>query len=213
MVIKVRKSGAGYDHTPAKVEVDKGPLPLWLKGQSLIPDRLPDLRSTSQQNIERFRTTMKKKREARIAAQEEKVVKDLGKLSRRDLFIAGFFLFWGEGVKMRTSMVTLSNADPVMIRFFLEWIYLLGGKKDHVHFTLHLDEDMSIEKESAHWSKALGYPRSLFTKPVIKKIKLAEIPRKAVIGHGICNVRYIDQHLNDYVLLGLKHIRGLYEKA
>lgn len=108
-------------------------------------------------------------------------------------------------------MVSLANTDPLMIRFFIKWIFLLGGTKEHVRFALHLYSDMDIEKELKFWSKAVGFPRSSFTKPYIKKTRHADITYKTGFGHGTCNVRYMNQNLNDYILMGLKHIRGLYE--
>ena len=200
-----------YSQIREKVRVSKSTLSLWLENYPLSKSRLRELRDFSPKRIESFRATMKIKRDARIAIQETRVQKDIKKVSQRELFVAGFFLFWGEGTKKRAAMVSLANTDPVMIKFFVDWILLLGGTKEHIRFALHLYEDMDINKEIRYWSEILGFPKSAFTKPYMKKTKKSDITYKNGFGHGTCNARYMSQNLNDYVLMGLKYIRHLYE--
>jgi hypothetical protein len=208
--IQLRKKGMSYSQIREKVLVSKSTLSIWLEEHPLSRERLRELRDLSPQRIESFRATMKKKRDARIATQAVRAKKDLGKLSKRELFVAGFFLFWGEGSKSRNGEVSLANTDPIMIKCFLEWLFLLECKREKIHFTLHLYEDMDIQKELSYWSKMLGFPLSAFHKPYIKKSKLSEITYKHGYGHGTCNARYMSQDLNDYVRTGLLRIRELY---
>ncbi|OGZ08084.1 MAG: hypothetical protein A3C93_01865 [Candidatus Lloydbacteria bacterium RIFCSPHIGHO2_02_FULL_54_17] len=209
--IKMRLNGMSYSQIKAQIPVSKSTLSLWLDKYPLAPERLRELRDFSPRRIESYRATMKKKRDARIAVHEARVVNDLGKLSKRELFVAGFFLFWGEGSKARRSEVSLANTDPTVIECFIQWLVLLGASKEKIRFTLHLYKDMKIKKELNFWSKTLGFPPSAFYKPYIKKTKFSAITYKNGFGHGTCNVRYMNQDLNDYVLMGLKQIRGLYE--
>ncbi len=208
--IMMRLKGMSYSQIKAVVPVSKSTLSLWLEKYPLSPERLVALRDFNPQRIESYRATMKKKRDARIGLQELRVKKDLVKLSKRELFIAGFFLFWGEGAKGRKGEVALANTDPSMIRYFIGWISLLGGKKENLYFTLHLYADMNPEKEISYWAKELDVKKDQFWKPYIKKSNLIDISYQNGFGHGTCNARYMSQELNDYVLMGLKHIRGLY---
>lgn len=209
--IAMRMKGMSYSQIKEQVPVSKSTLSLWLENYPLSSERIRELRDFSPRRIESYRATMKKKRDARIALQDSMVRKDLAKLNERELFVAGFFLFWGEGSKTRRSEVSLANTDPSTIKFFIQWLTLLGAKKEKMRFTLHLYEDMNIQKELGFWSKTLRFPLAAFYKPYIKKTKFSDITYKNGFGHGTCNARYMDQDLNDYILMGLKQIRGLYE--
>ena len=105
----------------------------------------------------------------------------------------------------------LANTDPSMIKFFISWLSLIGADKSKIRFTLHLYHDMNIKKELKFWSDTLGYPLSAFYKPYIKRTSLSALTYKNGFGHGTCNARYMSQELNDYALMGLSHIRSLYE--
>ena len=211
--ITMRLSGMSYSQIKEVVPVSKSTLSVWLENYPLSQERIRELRDLSPKRIESYRATMKKKRDVRIALQGRRVQKDLKKFNKRELLVAGFFLFWGEGSKARRSEVSLANTDPAMIKFFLEWLTLLGANKDKVRFTIHLYEDMNMQNELKFWSKMLGYPLSAFYKPYIKKTKFSDITYRNGFGHGTCNVRYQNQDLNDYILSGLRQIRDLYEKA
>jgi len=209
--IALRKQGNSYSLIREKIPVSKATLSKWLEAYPLSQERIRELRDRSPRRIESFRKTMKKKRDARIKVQEVHAIKDIGRLTRRELFIAGFFLFWGEGAKGRASEVCLANTDPAVIRAFIRWIMLLGVKRDRVRFTLHLYADMNPSKEIRYWAKELGVSVQAFRKPYIKKTKLSDVTYQTGFGHGTCNARYADQRLNDYILMGLRHIRCLYE--
>lgn len=209
--IALRRSGMSYSQIKESIPVSKSTLSVWLEKYPLSPQKLRELRDNSPKRIESFRNTMKKKRDARIAVHAARAMKDLGKLTKRELFIAGFFLFWGEGSKTRRPEVSLANTDPKMIKFFIHWIELLGLDKKKMRFTFHFYEDMNVEKELMFWSKTLGVPKASFYKPYIKKSKLAGISYRNGFGHGTCNARYLNQDMNDYVLCGLMQIGDLYE--
>jgi hypothetical protein len=214
LAITLRKQGMSYSQIREKVHVSKSTLSLWLEDYPLTKERLHELRSTpNSHRIESYRATMKKKQEEKITIQEKRVTKDMGKLSRRDLFVSGFFLFWGEGAKGRRGEVALANTDPSMIRYFIDWIILLGGEKEKFYFTLHIYADMDPQTEITYWAKELDVRKTQFWKPYIKKTNLSGLSYRNGFGHGTCNARYMSQEMNDYVLMGWKALRRLYEKA
>ena len=211
IAIEMRMQGMSYSQIREKVPVSKSTLSSWLESHPLTTERLRALRDLNPRRIENYRATMKVKRDARIQFQAGRAKKAIAKIIERENFIAGYFLFWGEGAKTRKAEVSLANTDPAMIRFFVKWLVLIGAKKEKIRFSLHLYEDMNIDQELVYWSSVLGYPRSAFYKPYIKKTTLAKITYKNGFGHGTCNARYLSQDLNDYVLMGLQHVRRLYE--
>ncbi|MEZ4195414.1 MAG: hypothetical protein R3B53_03445 [Candidatus Paceibacterota bacterium] len=169
----------------------------------LTIEQINDLRANSPRRIEKFRSTMLAKRTERLARLEVKIKKELGTLSKRDVFIGGLFLYWGEGGKTNPYTTTLVNTDVAMIRFYLKWLVLLGVKADKVKIRLHLYHDMDIKKEINFWHSQLGIPINQFNKPQIKKTKQKVLSRKG-FGHGTCNVIVGDRDFTDKVLTTLK---------
>lgn len=210
--ITLRKQGMSYNQIREHIKVSKSTLSLWLVRYPLSAKRLYELRSARTKNREAFSETMRIKREARIEAQSERVIQDLSLLTDRELFVAGFFLYWGEGAKGRRAEVSLANTDPSVIRSFLKWLTLIGADRARCHFMLHLYADMNPEKEIHYWAKELGVKKTAFYKPYIKQSNMKDITYHNGFGHGTCNARYPSQELNDYILMGLKYIRGLYRR-
>jgi hypothetical protein len=142
----MRKAGASYSHIKQEIGVSKSTLSLWLRDMPLSEKRLRALRDFNATRIEKYRETCKRRRESRWLLVRERFAKDMKTLTDRELFIAGMFLYWGEGGKTTMTNVSLANTDPAMLRFFLTWLYALGVPKEHVRVKLHLYADMDIKK-------------------------------------------------------------------
>ncbi len=203
--LAMRKKGLSYSAIKEKLGISKSTLSYWLKDLPLSPERINELRAHSPKRIERFRNTMRKKREMRLAEVYKVVGDDLGHFTQRDILVAGFFLYWGEGGKTKAYSITFANTDPSMIRFYLEWVKLLKIDISMIKVRLHLYLDMDIEKEIQFWAKKLSLKRSHFVKPHIKKSLHSGVNYKG-FGHGTCNIIIDNRDISEYVLQGLKYI-------
>jgi len=204
--ISLRKSGLSFSQIKEKVDVSKSTLSLWLKDLPLTRKQINDLRSLSPRRIERFRNTMKKKRDLEEGKVFLKTKAELGAFSRRDVLIAGIFLYWGEGMKTAPCTVSLSNSDPDAVKFFVRWLNQLGVSNDRLKVVLHLYKDMDINREVQFWSDYLNIPIDRFRKPYIKDTMLCDITYKSGFGHGTCNVMYLNKELYLYVKSCLKFV-------
>ncbi|MBU4480119.1 hypothetical protein KKG48_01590, partial [Patescibacteria group bacterium] len=99
LAIKLRKKGKSYSQIKEIVDVGKGTLSEWLKDLPLSREQLVNLRDKNPKRIENYRNTCRKRREDILEKAYNKAKYDIGKFSKRDLFIAGLFLYWGEGTK------------------------------------------------------------------------------------------------------------------
>ena len=203
----MRKEGASYSQIKAKLKVSKSSLSLWLHNMPLPEKRLRELRDWNAVRIERFSNTMRRKREGRWSEVRKRVAKDIGKFSKRELFITGLFLYWGEGAKTSVASTSLSNTDPAMIRFFIQWLELLGVPKNRLRVYVHLYSDMDIKQELRYWSKTLDLPLSSFRKPYIKTSNRSGLSYSQKFTHGTCNVIYGNRDVSEYVLMALDYIR------
>lgn len=206
----LRKEGASYSQIRKVVKVSKSSLSLWLHDMPLSKKRLSELQGFNEARIEKYRETRRKTRETRRAKVREIAKKDIGSLSKRELFLAGLFLYWGEGGKTKEASTTISNTDPAVILFFMRWLKLLKVPRDRLRVHVHLYADMDAQKELEYWSKTLKLPLSSFRKPYIKKSNRAGLTYRQKFTHGTCNLVYDNRDVSEYVLQALEHIRSTF---
>ncbi len=207
--LKLRAKGYSYSQIKEKLGISKSTLSGWLYNLPLSEARIRELRADSPQRIERYRNTMRFKKEQRLKTSYAYVNKDIGELSEREVFIAGLFLFWGEGGKTLNGTTALSNTDPAVLVFFLKWLEVLKVPKEKLKARLHLYKDMNIVTMTDFWAKKLSIQKSKFIKPYIKQSKLTDLTYKNGYGKGTCMVFVANRELNDYILMGIKRIQDL----
>ena len=206
--IKLRKKGLSYSQIKAELGISKSTLSGWLRDMPLSKKRLDELQR-NEHVIEKIRLAKQRKRNKRLTQVFETVSKDIGTLSEREFFIAGFFLYWAEGTKTQRYAASLSNTDPRMVRAFIKWLALLNVPKDKIKLRLHLYSDMNKNNEQKYWMKETSLPKNQFMKPYIKKSKLSDVTHHT-FGHGTCNVIISGRDISEYVLQGLSRISSMY---
>ncbi len=208
--LEMRAKEMSYSQIKSLLGLSKSTLNAWLKDMPLSKQRIDQLRGHSAQRIERFRNTMAVKQSVKKQIAYKEVSKDIGELSKREVFLSGLFLYWAEGGKTKSSTIVLTNTNPTMLNFYIHWLSLLGVSKDKLKINLHLYSDMCVDKEITFWSRTLGVSKSQFRKPYVKKSLLKNINYKNGFGHGTCCVVYDNKPMCDYVLMGLKRIQDLF---
>lgn len=203
----LRLQGKSYAEIGAIVRARKGTLHEWLKDMPLSAEQMRQVRDLNPRRIENFRETMRKKKEAAMTAAYNKARKEIGALSRRDLFIAGIYLYWAEGTKSARGRSEIANTDPAVIKAFLQWLMVAGVPKDKIRIRLQLYKDMSIASETRFWSKTLDVPVRYFRKPAIKESRLTGLTRKHGHGHGTCDLIFDNVPMWEYITGALKYIR------
>lgn len=203
--IRMRLKGASYSQIRASLSVGKGTLSEWLRGYPLSENRIRELRGRNPKRIESFRNTMARKREVKLKKAYEEAKLSIRKLSKRDLFIAGLFLYWGEGDKNGNTF-SVSNTDPNMMRLFMKWSRALGIREDKFRVVLHIYSDMDEDKERNFWSDVLKIPIKNFRKTYVKDSTLTGLTYKNGFKHGTCMVRVYDKKLVSFILMGIKYI-------
>jgi len=210
--LTLRKQGMSYSQIRSIIKVSKSTLSLWLKNYPLSKERIKELRAFSEQRIERFRETVRQKREKRLTETYQTQKQLILPLSNRELFIAGLLLYWGEGTKCRRDGLSISNNDPSVIRFFIYWLKKsLAILKKKIRILLHLYNDMNINNELNYWSKILRIPLRQFNRSYIKKTPSTRINHKGGFGHGTCNVRINSVPLAEKIFMSLKVISNKYQ--
>jgi len=215
--LALRKQEMSYSQIKKILGVSKSTLSYWLRNYPLSGQRIKRLQRMgarrSEHAIEKFRETMRRKREKRLEqfCKEEKKI--IFPLTNRENLLAGLFLYWGEGSKNPFTELAISNTDPSVIKFFITWlIKILKVPKEKLKVQLHLYKDMAIEKGIQFWSKTLNIPFNQFTKPYIKKTSSMRINHKGGFGHGTCKVRVGGAELAEKMHMAIKAIADKYNK-
>ena len=208
--LEMRLNGASYSMIKERVGVSKSTLSLWLRDMPLPEERIRELRDFSETRIERTRETKRRKKEVRLENVRKIGKEKIGTLTERELFLAGLFLYWGEGAKTKDSSVILSNTDPSMLIFFIKWLQTLGVFKECLKIRVNLYSDMDIQRELKYWSEILDIPLTQFRKPYIKKSKRADITYTQKFTHGTCNVIYENRDVSELVLQSLGEIQSMF---
>jgi hypothetical protein len=209
--LALRKQEFSYSQIKQKIGVSKSTLSDWLKDYPLSKERIAELRDHNEQKIERYRETMRKKREERVMQIYKTEKKIILPFNRREIFIFGLGLYWGEGSKSGNARLSISNTDPSIIKFFILWIdKSLNISKEKLKVHLQLYNDMDIEKEICFWEQVTAISKKQFIKPYIKTSSLKAINHKGGFGHGTCNIHIGNARLSEKILTTIKVIADKY---
>ncbi len=162
--IQMRKNSKTYSEILAVVPVAKSTLSLWLRDTQLSKPQAQRL--TAKKRAAQLRGG-EARRQQRIATTRlifDKAIKEVGTLSKRELFLIGVALYWGEGSKERKrpgTSIVFGNTDVNMIRVFRRFlIESLKVSPADIVYSLYIHENrrQSIDKDIAFWRTELGLP-------------------------------------------------------
>lgn len=206
LAIKLRLQGKSYSEIRKKIKASKSSISLWLQNYPLTTEQISKLTKRYRtKQIENYRNTVLKRREKRLKEIYEKVKTDLLPLSKREFLIAGLFLYLGEGGK--TARIVVSNTDPDIVKFVLNWYTkALKVPKEIIRVQLQLYKDMDIKKEEDFWREFLNLDKSQFWKSYIKNTGSQAIDHSGGFKHGTCGINFGDIRLHEKIMMSIKAI-------
>lgn len=175
-VITLRKSGHTYSEILKVVPVAKSTVSEWLKDVGIA-------KSQRQAFTEKKRLASlsggKARREQRIKIFNKIVgeaEQEIGKMTKRELWLIGTALYWAEGDKEKEYNpgvgIKFSNSDPKMICLFLRWLTDICNVKSEeivVELYIHTLYNKEYQRFKDYWSKRTGFPLEKFDKVYFKK--------------------------------------------
>lgn len=130
----------------------------------------------------------------------------LGKVSKRDLLIAGVALYWAEGSKKGPKAFNFVNSDPTMICFMYVWlIRIMGINKSEMMPRISINEihRPRIEVVLKFWAKLLDLPTEQFGNPWYIKAKVSKVYDNYDTYHGILRLGVRNGTMLKYKVLAL----------
>lgn len=203
------KEQLSYSRIAKKLGVPKSTLSYWLKDLPLSEKRITELRRVSwrkgEASRERFRNTMRKKKEEKAKQVFECYQKRFSKISDEAYFTAGLALYMGEGDKKNTARIGLVNTNPQIISFFVQWLSrFFSAPREKIRIQLNLYPNMKIAQEELFWRKILGFGKEQFYKSSIRKIRPGSFSYKDSSRHGTCGVYFNSTQKKTELMMAIK---------
>jgi len=141
--VKLRKKGYSYGIISAKLNLSKSTLSDWLGGIQFKPNRivlkrikLAQLKSAVYKNNQKLASMARAKK---IAGRE------IGKLTKRDLWLLGIGLYLGEGTKTNEN-TRFVNSNPETIKIMIKWFRKICHlKNENILPRIYLYPDNNIQ--------------------------------------------------------------------
>ncbi|MBI4067849.1 hypothetical protein HY413_00375 [Candidatus Kaiserbacteria bacterium] len=167
----LRKGAKSITEIASVLNVSKSTASYWCRDIALSKSQLHVLAERQHRGgaLGRLRAAELKRaqRIERVNFDMAQGAQDVGVLNKRDLFILGLALYWGEGYKNGNEECGLSNSDPAIIVIFIAWLRdMYGIRKDDLILRVSLNEThrhraATVEK---YWSHITRIPLCQFTK-------------------------------------------------
>lgn len=172
---KLRSGGLSYGEIQKRVNVSKDTLSRWCRDIILSPEQLERLRNNKKLGADKGRLiSAKKQQQLRIMRTKELFqtgIKRLGKLSKRDRFIAGIGLYIGDGGK-NDQRFGFANSDPKTIKFMAQWLNeFFDVPFEKMAGQIWIHDNLNEQEARKYWSRLTKIPESRIYKSYIAKNK------------------------------------------
>jgi len=190
----LRKKGISINDIAGTLGVSKGSVSLWVRDIKLTKEQRAQntARGFSRDAIEKRRIARITKTKKRHSAVFLDAQKEVSALTKKELWLLGVALYWGEGTKTFKGNVSITNSDPaiikIMMRFFREILNIPDHRfRCHVHTFAHKNAKLA----EAYWSGVTRVPVGQFYKTYTKPSSASRQKRETLpygtVGIYICD--------------------------
>lgn len=172
---KLRKEGKSIKEIAKKLRISVGSVSAWCNDIELTEEQKTklSLRVTDPYYGKKREYLERKQKEFKIKILKLKNqgIQEIGKLSKREIFLIGVALYWGEGFK-KDRQVGFANINREMIKFFIYWLEIcfnITNKDLIIRVTANESYKDRISKLERYWSNELNIPLTQFSKPFFQK--------------------------------------------
>lgn len=205
----LRKKGYSYNMISDQLGINKSTLSCWFKDLPFVPNELVverikrgPFKSGQIRHNQRVNDIIKIKKEAK---------QELGKISRRDLWMVGVGLYIGEGTKAYET-VQIINSNPEIIKLSIGWLIdICGVKKENITLAMHLYPDNNEEKCRKYWSKITNLPSKQFRKTQVDRRMNKTNNKKKKLPYGTTLVSVVSDGNPDFGVKLHRRIMGWIE--
>ncbi len=194
---EMRLAGESIKKIAEILDVSSSSVSLWCRDIKLNSEQIAELeRRNNDPHYGRrgiYLERLKKVTDDRKLRLKEEGIGLVGRLSRRERFLAGVALYWAEGFK-KDKMVGLANTDPEMIKFIIRWfIECLGVEKNSFRLRVVINESHKGRADEIrdYWSRMTGLSTSQFYEPTFQKVKWSKVYDRPEEYFGVLRIRVL----------------------
>lgn len=192
---KLRQEGKSIKEIAKLMKVSVGSVSGWCKDIQLTSDQIEQLqkRRTDPFYGKKLEYFLRKKKEfeQKVLALKQEGIKEIGLLSKKEIFLIGVALYWAEGFK-KDHQIGFANIDVRMIRFFLFWLKANFQVTDEdliVRVTANESYRGSIGELEEYWARELNLSRNQFSKPFFQKTQWKKQYENPKQYHGVLRIK------------------------
>lgn len=198
-----------YSAIQKELDIPKSTLSGWLREYPLSEERILELRRrgwrSGEASRERFRNTMRKKRDMHFQELYKIEKQRLQKCTEDSRYTAGLALYAAEGAKKDLYRISLANTDSTIILFFIRWLAeFLDINKKELKFQLHLYKNMNIEKEIKYWKNSLKIGDGQLYKTQIRNLTKNSFVYQESFRHGTCSMYFSNKEKKARLMAGIR---------
>lgn len=198
-----RKRGLSIGEIQKRLRVSRSSASIWVRDIKLTKKQLEKLYLNKRTGALRgcivaaMNKIKKRERLTKRLMQEGK--KEVGRLSKRDKFIAGIAMYFAEGNKGDGS-VEFSNTDPRAIKFMVDWFRkVCKVPEEKFRCSLYIHDNLDKRKAKKFWSDLTNVPLSQFRKSYIVKNNPNRL-RKVKHKYGVLRVTINNVNLHRKIM-------------
>lgn len=184
--IKYREQGYSYGMISKKLKLCKGTLSYWLREVPYKPNKevLQRIQFASFKSAQ----IAHNRKVQDIKITKKKAKKEIGEITKRDLWLLGIGLYLGEGMKSQES-VRIINSDPEIIKVAIRWFKeICGIPVQNFNLAIHTYPDNNVKETINYWYKITGIPKNQFGKTQIDRRINKSGKKKGKLPYGTAHL-------------------------
>ena len=195
IIQKLRQEGHSYREIEKMTQTSKSTIGNYCQNIKLSENQIQKLLENKENGLTKATLLGSEANRKKRIIQETKLlkkgIKQIGKMSHRDRFIAGIALYQGEGSKTNNA-VEFTNSNPETIKFMVNWLHVFCQiELVKLKFSLWLHDNLDESEAIFFWCKFLGIKSSQFGKTYFAKNKIDSPKiRKNIHQFGIIKIRF-----------------------
>ena len=196
--IELRKGGYSYSEIRKFCPVPKSTLSYWFRNIKLSEPQLFRLKKKRIEGAQKGSKAKILKTFKTIEGIQKTSAKDIGKISKRELWLMGVVLYWRERLLNKNDGdlkkgVRFTSSDPALVKFFLRWLRNVGGiKNEEINFDIFIpaDKEHLLQDHVNYWTDITGFPKNNFSRYYPQKTKMKKSKRKSKrVAYGLLRIR------------------------
>jgi AcrR family transcriptional regulator len=169
---ELRTQELSVNEIAARLGVSKSSVSLWVRDLP-YPAKFAHINNPRRhEGLRRYAARAKATRETRLTAEATAAAAEIGRLSEREVLIAGAIAYWCEGTKNKPhrqyDRVSFINSDPGLIILFLRFLRVAGVDQQALALRIYIHENADAAAAQRFWQDVTGARPEQFRSPTLK---------------------------------------------